>query len=72
MAPRITVLASTVDLVMRVPRSPEPGETPFVDSAELLPGGKGLNQALAAARLGAAPSLARRDQVERMPSADSA
>jgi ribokinase len=56
--PRITVLGScTVDLVMRVPRAPGPGETLFVDSAELLPGGKGLNQALAAGRLGAHASL---------------
>lgn len=58
MPPRIAVLGScTVDLVMHVPRQPLPGETLFVDSAALLPGGKGLNQAIAAARLGAEVAL---------------
>jgi ribokinase len=52
--PAITVVGSAnVDLVARCRRLPQPGET--VGDAQLLrlPGGKGANQALAAARLGA-------------------
>jgi len=43
-----------MDLVVRQQRLPEPGETMFGDSFVTVPGGKGLNQAVAAARLGAA------------------
>jgi ribokinase len=41
------------DLVARVPRLPVPGETIFARSFEQFVGGKGVNQAIAAARLGA-------------------
>ncbi|MFM7065172.1 MAG: ribokinase [Actinomycetes bacterium] len=41
------------DLVLSVERMPEPGETVFGSSLERNAGGKGLNQAVAAARLGA-------------------
>lgn len=54
MPPEITVVGSiNVDLVARVERLPKPGET--VGGAEFrrIPGGKGANQAVAAARLGA-------------------
>jgi ribokinase len=47
----------TLDAVFRMPRFPAPGETLFANSAALFPGGKGLNQAIAAARLGASASL---------------
>ena len=51
---RVTVVGSVnLDLVARVAQLPKPGET--VGDAELtkIPGGKGANQAVAAARLGA-------------------
>lgn len=52
---RIAVLGSAnMDLVVRQPRRVEAGETMFGTSFETGPGGKGLNQAIAAARAGAA------------------
>jgi len=53
-APRITVVGSAnVDLVARCERLPRPGETLTDAVFERFPGGKGANQAVAAARLGA-------------------
>ncbi len=50
----ITVFGSiNVDMVMRVDALPRPGETVLCPDYILLPGGKGANQALAAARAGA-------------------
>jgi ribokinase len=43
-----------LDLVARVERLPRPGETVTAYAYERIPGGKGANQAVAAARLGAA------------------
>lgn len=44
--------SANMDLVVRQSRLPEPGETMFGESFTTVPGGKGLNQAVAAARLG--------------------
>ena len=50
----LTVVGSTnLDLVARVERLPKPGETVTDASFSRHPGGKGANQAVAAARLGA-------------------
>src|SRR5579859_2989187 len=54
MAPRIAVVGSVnLDLVARTERLPRPGETVSGASFDRVPGGKGANQAVAAARLGA-------------------
>ena len=53
--PRITVVGSAnIDHVARCARLPRPGETLTDAEFERVPGGKGANQAVAAARLGAA------------------
>lgn len=52
--PRICVLGSVnLDLVIQTPRFPQPGETVLGGPFETFAGGKGANQAVAAARLGA-------------------
>ena len=53
MSPRIAVVGSlNMDLVTRTPRIPIPGETIIGHEFFTAPGGKGSNQAVAAARLG--------------------
>src|SRR3954447_24117283 len=52
--PSLTVVGSVnLDLVARCERLPRPGETLTDATFERYPGGKGANQAVAAARLGA-------------------
>ena len=46
-----------VDLLARVARLPLPGETVLGKELQRLPGGKGLNQAIAAARMGARAAM---------------
>jgi ribokinase len=56
--PRIVVVGScNMDIVVFVERAPERGETVGSTGSKLGPGGKGANQAIAAARLGAAVSM---------------
>ncbi|MDR6999752.1 ribokinase [Neobacillus niacini] len=51
---KITVIgSSSMDLVVTAPRRPNKGETILGESFKTVPGGKGANQAVAAARLGA-------------------
>ncbi|MGH2523154.1 MAG: ribokinase [Anaerolineales bacterium] len=49
----LVVGSLNMDLVVHAPRHPQPGETILGDDFRTFPGGKGANQAVAAARLGA-------------------
>ncbi|MEO1447822.1 MAG: PfkB family carbohydrate kinase, partial [Cyanobacteria bacterium J06635_11] len=54
----VVVLGSlNMDLVAQVPYLPQPGETILGDRFVMTPGGKGANQAVAAARLGARTAM---------------
>ncbi len=53
MADIVVVGSLNADLVVRSPRFPAPGETIRGEDLATIPGGKGANQAVAAARLGA-------------------
>ncbi len=58
MPPSLTVVGSiNLDLVARCERLPQPGETVTDATLERFPGGKGANQAVAAARLGAVVTM---------------
>jgi ribokinase len=57
--PRVTVLGSmNMDISVSVPELPRPGATVLGSAAQFAPGGKGGNQAVAAARLGAEVRMA--------------
>ena len=56
----VVVGSSNTDLVVRVPRLPAAGETVLGGDLSTVAGGKGANQAVAAARLGARVSLVGR------------
>src|SRR5947209_18328884 len=61
MAPRICVVGScNVDLVVRTPRMPRLGETLAGSDFLTCHGGKGANQAVMAARLGASVAMVGR------------
>lgn len=61
----ITVVGSlNMDLVVRTPRIPRPGETIIGSDFHTIPGGKGANQAVAAAKLGAEVSMIGRVGVD--------
>ena len=71
MPPELTVVGSiNLDLVAEVERLPRPGETLTGATLERIPGGKGANQAVGAARLGADVRMVGR--VGRDPNADDA
>ena len=58
---RVVVLGSiNMDLVVRTPHHPRPGETVHGAGFVTVPGGKGANQAAAAARLGVAVAMVGR------------
>jgi ribokinase len=58
MSKQIVVVGSiNMDLMLRCPRLPQPGETVLGTDFRTEPGGKGANQAVAAARLGARVAL---------------
>lgn len=55
---RLVVVGSlNMDLIVNVPHLPRPGETVVGESLLRAPGGKGANQAVAAARLGASVTM---------------
>jgi ribokinase len=59
--PEILVIGSlNADLVVRAPRFPAPGETISGEDLSIIPGGKGANQAVAAARQGASVAMVGR------------
>lgn len=61
MVAKIVVVGSlNMDLVVRTPRIPKPGETIIGHDWRMVPGGKGANQAVAAARLGAQVAMVGR------------
>jgi ribokinase len=56
----VVVGGANMDYLVRAPRLPRPGETVGGDLFQEAPGGKGMNQAVAAARLGARTALVAR------------
>jgi ribokinase len=65
--PKITVVGSAnIDLVARCSHLPRPGETVSGATFDRIPGGKGANQAVAAARLGAEVRFVGRIGTDRL------
>jgi ribokinase len=61
MTARITIVGSlNMDLVIRSPHIPQPGETIIGSEFQTIPGGKGANQAVAASRLGSQVNMVGR------------
>lgn len=56
----IVVGSLNADLVVRAPRFPQPGETISGEDLNIIPGGKGANQAVAAARQGTSTAMVGR------------
>jgi ribokinase len=56
----IVVGSLNADLVVRSPRFPQPGETISGEDLKIIPGGKGANQAVAAARQGTSTAMVGR------------
>ena len=56
----LVVGSLNADLVVRTPRFPAPGETISGEDLHIIPGGKGANQAVAAARQGASVGMTGR------------
>lgn len=56
----LVVGSMNADLVVRSPRFPKPGETISGEDLQIIPGGKGANQAVAAARQGTSVSMVGR------------
>lgn len=57
MADILVIGSMNADLVVRAPRFPAPGETISGGDLAIIPGGKGANQAIAAARQGASVAM---------------
>ena len=53
----VVVGSLNMDLVVQVPTIPKPGETVLGNKYKSFPGGKGANQSVAAARLGATATM---------------
>jgi ribokinase len=72
----LTFGSINADIVVPVPKLPQPGETVLGGSYELLPGGKGANQALAARRepepRSSSPAPSAETALPRSPSLRSA
>lgn len=60
MADIIVIGSLNADLVVKSPRFPQPGETISGEDLQIIPGGKGANQAVAAARQGVGVAMVGR------------